>query len=189
MAFGRHWEDGDSGGGRGYGSTSTRATAIPPRSEPQGAPVGDVRVGDSVQVRLTMILPRAVDYLMLEDPLPAGFEAVDTSLRTTSAAATGPELRDVGSDGAGAGGGEEDAWWAYDWWSYWVDSQLRDEKAAVFADYLGPGTYQYTYLIRAGVTGEFNVIPATAQAMYFPEIFGRSAGGAMTVAPAEQGGR
>jgi hypothetical protein len=136
-------------------------------------------VGDYVQVRLTMILPNSLDYVMLEDPLPAGFEAVDTSLRTTTSVASGPELREAQPEGAA----EEDAWWGYDYWSYWVDSQLRDEKAAVFADWLGPGTYQYTYLIRAGVPGEFTVIPATAQAMYFPEVFGRSAGGVITVAP------
>lgn len=154
-----------------------------------GSPIADVHVGEYVQVRLTMILPNAVDYVMLEDPLPAGFEAVDTSLRTASAAASGPELREVQPEGEGwrdGGGSYAEAWWGHHWWSYWVDSQLRDEKAAVFADWLGPGTYQYTYLIRAGVAGAFNVIPATAQAMYFPEVFGRSAGGVIEVALAPQ---
>jgi hypothetical protein len=98
-------------------------------------------------------------------------------------------VREGAADGGGEGdGGEGDGgegdWWGDDWWSYWVNSQLRDEKAAVFADHLDPGTYQYHYLLRAGVAGEFNVIPALAEAMYFPEIFGRSAGGVITVAPA-----
>jgi len=78
--------------------------------------------------------------------------------------------------------GDEGGWWWDDWWwSYWVSSQLRDEKVALFADDLGQGTYEYTYLMRASVAGEYNVIPALAQEMYFPEVFARSAGGVIAV--------
>jgi uncharacterized protein YfaS (alpha-2-macroglobulin family) len=43
------------------------------------------------------------------------------------------------------------------------------------------GVYEYSYLMRASVPGEFNVIPATAYEMYFPEVFGRSDGGKFVV--------
>jgi uncharacterized protein YfaS (alpha-2-macroglobulin family) len=38
--------------------------------------------------------------------------------------------------------------------------------------------------MRASVPGAFNVMPATAYQMYFPEVFGRSDGGKFTVRPA-----
>ena len=62
---------------------------------------------------------------------------------------------------------------------------MRDEKVALFAQYLPRGTYEYTYLMRASVPGEFLVMPTTAYQMYFPEVFGRSDGGKFTVQPEE----
>jgi hypothetical protein len=47
------------------------------------------------------------------------------------------------------------------------------------------GTYEYTYLMRAGVPGEFLVTPTTAYEMYFPEVFGRSDGGKFSIRPGD----
>jgi hypothetical protein len=58
-------------------------------------------------------------------------------------------------------------------------------KVALFAQYLPRGTYEYTYLMRASVPGEFLTMPSTAYEMYFPEVFGRSDGGKFTVAPVD----
>jgi uncharacterized protein YfaS (alpha-2-macroglobulin family) len=43
-----------------------------------------------IQVKLTIVAPTDLHYLLVEDPLLAGFEAIDTSLRTASAAAQAP---------------------------------------------------------------------------------------------------
>jgi hypothetical protein len=58
---------------------------------------------------------------------------------------------------------------------------MRDEKVVLFATYLPKGTYEYTYLMRASVPGEFLTMPALAYEMYFPEVFGRSDGGRFAV--------
>ena len=68
----------------------------------------------------------------------------------------------------------------YGWW-WFSHTELRDEKAVLFATYLPRGTYEYTYLIRASLPGEYGVIPTTAYQMYFPETFGRSDGGVFTI--------
>jgi alpha-2-macroglobulin len=138
-------------------------------------PIGEAKVGDIIQVRLTIIAPNDLHYVILEDPLPAGCEALDTSLQTTSATIKPPEL--VRPDSAGA------PWWRWWWDSWWSPShtELRDEKVALFATYLSRGTYQYTYLMRASLAGKFMVIPATASEMYFPEVFGRSEGMTFTI--------
>ena len=68
----------------------------------------------------------------------------------------------------------------YGWW-WFSHTELRDEKAVLFATYLPRGTYEYTYLIRASLPGEYNVIPTTAYQMYFPETFGRSDGGVFSI--------
>lgn len=139
-------------------------------------------LGDYVQVKLTLIAPNDLNYLILEDPLPAGFEAVDTTLKTSSAAATGPEFQKQLSSAQPQPVSEND----YDrfykpYWTYWAHSEIRDDRVAMFATHLGRGTYEYTYLMRASVSGQFRALPARAWEMYFPEVFGRSAGNLFTV--------
>src|SRR5690606_40773523 len=60
------------------------------------------------------------------------------------------------------------------WW-YFAETDLRDEKAVMFADVLPAGTYQYTYQLRLGLPGEYRVIPPTARQFYLPEVYGRGA--------------
>jgi uncharacterized protein YfaS (alpha-2-macroglobulin family) len=132
--------------------------------------VDGAQVGDVIQVKLTLIAPSSLHYLVVEDPLPAGCEGVDVSLKTTSVVGQPPELTRVG---------EEWGWW---WFS---NTQMRDEKVVLFATYLPKGTYEYTYLMRASVPGQFLVMPANAYEMYFPEVFGRSDGGKFTVTSTE----
>ncbi|MFZ5916940.1 MAG: Ig-like domain-containing protein [Chloroflexota bacterium] len=132
--------------------------------------VSQAQVGDVIQVRLTIVAPNDLHYVVVEDPLPAGCEAVDQSLKTTSVVGQSPEIERV------------DEWdtWNWGWW-WFSHTEIRDEKVALFATYLPKGTYEYTYLMRASVPGAFHTMPALAYEMYFPEVFGRSDGGRFTV--------
>jgi len=133
-----------------------------------------VSVGDVVQVRLTIIAPHDLYYVVVEDPLPAGAEAIDTSLETTSLVEQGPELYREAED--------EDWYWFYRWWWRWYSrSEMRDDKVVLFADYLPAGTYEYVYTFRATLPGEYQVIPTTAHEFYFPEVFGRGDGRLFTI--------
>jgi uncharacterized protein YfaS (alpha-2-macroglobulin family) len=138
-------------------------------AEDSACPVIDqAQVGDVIQVKLTVIAPNDLHYVVVEDPFPAGAEGVDQSLKTTSVVGEPPEL--IRTDRINAWG-----WW---WFSH---TEMRDEKAVLFAAYLPRGTYEYTYLIRASLPGEFRAIPTHASEMYFPEVFGRSDGGMFTI--------
>jgi hypothetical protein len=121
-------------------------------------------VGDVIEVKLTLVVPDDLHYVRVEDPLPAGAEGIDSSLATTSILNQGPEL--VRTDRTNAWG--DNHWFAH--------TELRDEKAVLFASYLPRGTYEYTYQIRASIPGEFRVKPTQAQQVYFPESFGRGDG-------------
>jgi len=134
--------------------------------------VDQAQVGDAIQVKLTIIAPHDLHYVVVEDPFPAGAEGVDQSLKTTSVVGEAPELTRTDRRDPWGGG--------YGWW-WFSHTELRDEKAVLFATYLPQGTYEYTYLIRASLSGEYRVIPTHAYEMYFPEVFGRSDGGVFTV--------
>jgi uncharacterized protein YfaS (alpha-2-macroglobulin family) len=128
--------------------------------------------GDLLLVRLTLVAPNALHYVMVEDPLSAGLEAVDQSLDINMQNLQVPQtysFEDVFSRGWG--------WWYFD------HTQLRDEKVVLSASYLPAGTYIYTYLARAGTAGTFYTIPPTAQEFYFPEVYGRGDGGQFVVNP------
>jgi alpha-2-macroglobulin len=142
--------------------------------------VDTAQLGDVIQVKLTLIAPTDLHYVVVEDPLPAGFEGVDLSLKTTSVVGQAPELRNLTAE-------EENRWYRRVGWGCWwfSHSEMRDEKVVLFARYLPRGTYEYTYLMRASVPGQFLVMPTTAYQMYFPEVFGRSDGGRFTVQPAD----
>ncbi len=137
--------------------------------------ISSAQVGDVITVRLTLNLPQAIYYFVLEDPIPAGTEGVNTSLLTTSRRVEGPMLERQW---------DYDPFWYWGWW--WFDhTEMRDEQVNLYADYLPRGTYVYTYQIRASVPGEFQTMPSQAYAFYFPEVFGRTAGTLFTVQPAD----
>jgi len=148
--------------------------------EGAGLYVDTARVGDVIKVKLTLVAPTDLHYVVVEDPLPAGFEGVDLSLKTTSVVGEQPSLRNLTAD-------EQDRWFRWYGWGWWwfSHSEMRDEKVVLFAEYLPRGTYEYTYLMRAGIPGDFYTMPTTAYEMYFPEVFGRSDGGKFTVQPAD----
>ena len=128
-----------------------------------------VGVGGTIQVRLTIIAPHDLYYVVVEDPFPAGCEAIDTTLATTSLTDLEPGLYRQSE----RGGWPRFYWW---WWRWYTRSELRDEKLALFANYLPAGTYTYQYTLRATVPGEYHVLPTSAHEFYFPEVFGRSDG-------------
>jgi uncharacterized protein YfaS (alpha-2-macroglobulin family) len=60
--------------------------------------------------------------------------------------------------------------WAFNY------NEVRDDRMMFFADYLPKGVYELEYFVRATSPGKFHDLPALAQELYFPEVFGRSEG-------------
>jgi uncharacterized protein YfaS (alpha-2-macroglobulin family) len=125
-------------------------------------------VGELVEVTVTLIAPNALNFVVLEDPFPAGLEAVDTGLATAQQTDTEATF-------------ENTEWDYFGWW--WADVQYYDEKVVLSADHVAPGTYEFTYVARATVSGQYSVIPTTAREFYFPEVYGRGAGSQFSVLP------
>jgi len=139
-------------------------------TDPTKTPITSAKVGENVVVTLTIIAKSSLNYVVIEDPIPAGTEAVDPQL-ATSAIGQPPELEL--DDPLDRGWG----WW---WFSR---TELRDEKTVLYATYLPAGTYRYTYTVRAGLAGEYRVMPSTGSEFYTPEVYGRGAGMIFTITP------
>lgn len=118
----------------------------------------EVKAGDVFDVGVRVIVDHPVDRLAIEDPLPAGFEAVDTTFRT-SLKAIAPQ-----SDS-----------WAID------AQQIYRDRVFAFAQHLGPGIYDVHYLVRSVTPGTFAWPGARAYLVDAPEEFGRSAAATLRV--------
>jgi hypothetical protein len=58
---------------------------------------------------------------------------------------------------------------------------MHDDRVLLFADSLAPGIHAHRYLARALSSGSFVLPGTTAEKMYAPEVFGRSAEGTIRV--------
>src|SRR5262249_45232937 len=130
-----------------------------------------------------------------EVPLPAGLEAVDTSLSSTARLGQRPgeekqnlEYAPDGADDQTPGSAYESEMaqaeeeggssrWMYSFWSPFNPVERRDSKVVLFADHLPPGIHVASFIARATTPGTFLLLPARGELMYEPEVSGRSEGG------------
>lgn len=154
---------------------------IPPRDEGLGItrefyqpsdkkrekPLTRAKVGEVIRVKLQITVPEYRTFVMLEDFIPAGMEIVNLDLSTEDRSLMQEEgfRRDI------------------NYWQTYFDRFLYPQYKAIYNDrvflYLGsmsPGVYEFEYFARALIRGKFIQIPAIVSEMYFPEIFGRTAG-------------
>jgi len=114
-----------------------------PSSEPGQAPTEygmPVESGVRVRVDVELTANKAVEFVMLEDLKPAGFEAVQQR--------SGPEVCNYAC----------------------AHAELRTDRVAMFLSELKVGTTKLSYELRAETPGRFSALPARAEAMYAPEI-------------------
>ena len=147
-------------------------------------PITRAAEGDLIRVKLRVTIPTLRNFIVVDDALPAGLEAVDLSLRTAGlppvAQQQTPEGEEQEVSGAEAAGWYY-GYWEYGWWSPWDHRELRDDRVVYVATTLWPGTYTMTYVARATTPGVFVRPPASAEEMYNPAVNGRSDGGVFTV--------
>jgi len=128
-------------------------------------PVLSAKVGDVLKgtVRITTVKPRVL--FGFEDMIPAGTELINFNLATSDQTLLPEENEST-----------------YNNRELIPDfTELHRDRVFLFREYLPAGTYEYTYYLRASVPGVFVHLPATASELYFPENFGRTAGGIFTV--------
>jgi uncharacterized protein YfaS (alpha-2-macroglobulin family) len=132
-----------------------------------GKPLTSVREGELVRVRLRVILPRDREFVAITDPLPAGLEAVDLSLRTSSTLApfAGAPRRAADGDDTAPGGRWMYGSWEAGWWTPWDHKEIRDDRVHWFARHLWKGTFEISYVARASTAGTFVRPPAFAEEM------------------------
>ena len=140
--------------GRDEGVTVLRS--MEPVEEPAGTVI---RVGMLLKVTVSVIAHQDRNYLVVDDPVPAGCEVVSTSFQTTASAV----------------GERQSAFSAFN------HVERYDDRVSLFADWMPAGIHSYTYLVRSVHAGTYMQPSTRAECMYEPEVFGSTASGTVTV--------
>ncbi|HNT34117.1 MAG TPA: alpha-2-macroglobulin family protein, partial [bacterium] len=123
----------------------------------------DIRVGDVVEISITLWgKGQDLRYLVLDDPLPAGFVAINPAL------ANEEPMRPTSSR-------DQDFYWRYwDLAGYYKlvpnHLEIRDDRVLVFRDNLWSGEYRYSYHARAVCAGTFKIPSTMLQLMYETDV-------------------
>lgn len=103
-----------------------------------------------------------MEYFILEDMLPSGFEVVK-------------DVQNYEIEGENEYGPYYDyyGWGRRPWiWNY-ADREYRDEKVAFFVTYVSE-KMEFTYIMKAQIPGNYSVMPAQGYLMYYPELAGNT---------------
>jgi alpha-2-macroglobulin len=131
-----------------------------------GAAAESFAAGDLVRVRLKFDLPKERRYVAVTDPIPAGFEPVESWFATTAA--------DVAKATDEQDGSSQVSWdqiWRRGTFDY---VERHDDRVQLFATRLADGHHEFSYIVRATTAGTFVTAPSHVEEMYSPEIWGRS---------------
>jgi len=105
--------------------------------------------GDDIEVRLTVNNNKSLEYVIIEDRLPAGFESREAD--------RDPRFMD------------ESAF--FNWYSH---RERRDEKMAFFISNLPAGQHEFRHVIYPELEGRIMAMPAAVWPMYQPQLRGES---------------
>ena len=129
-------------------------------------PATTYKAGDLVRVTLTLRLTKERRFVAVTDPLPAGFEPVESWFATSARALSqDQDQQDQGDD-------PWTSWWARGGFDH---VERHDDRVTLFATRLSEGRHVFSYIVRATTAGSFRTAPAHAEEMYEPEVFGRTA--------------
>jgi alpha-2-macroglobulin len=125
---------------------------------------GESAVGDYVLVTVTIEPEQGYRYVLVNEPLPAGYSVVedDQAFRVAGRSSR------YGDD-------------YYGWNQYYDGREIHDERVDYYFSYLdAPVTF--TYILRAETPGRYTALPTQAWLMYEPEVRGVGVQGELDVA-------
>jgi uncharacterized protein YfaS (alpha-2-macroglobulin family) len=143
---------------------SVRREYLDPETDAPIDPAKGIKVGEMVRVQVTVSPEAWAKHLAVDDPLPAGLEAVNAKLATSGGAPKPHQkLR------RGEPEDLDETWWTP------AAREMRDDRVLVFVENLQPGPASFTYLARATTAGSYVVPGISAGEMYEPAIAARTA--------------
>jgi uncharacterized protein YfaS (alpha-2-macroglobulin family) len=133
-----------------------------------GQPVDTLVPGQLVQVQLKVDLPETGTYIIVEDKLPGGLEALNEGLNSTSHVASAYESFEYQWQGLG-----------------YNNKEVHGDRVTFFITEIERGVKTFTYFARATHAGDFTAMPTEVYAMYNLALWGRSASSQLIIQATE----
>jgi uncharacterized protein YfaS (alpha-2-macroglobulin family) len=133
-------------------------------------PLDNITAGQLVKVELSVKMPDDSSFIIVEDHLPGGLEALNENLNSTT---------------------QDTINYDYDYYEemfFWQDygynyKEIHGDRVSFFMTELMKGSKTLTYYARATTSGIFTALPAEAYAMYDEQTWGRSSSATINVSP------
>jgi uncharacterized protein YfaS (alpha-2-macroglobulin family) len=122
--------------------------------------------GDVVRVRVEVDAQTDMNWVVLNDPMPAGSTVLGSGLaRNEGVLSNAPQS--AGTD-----------WWS---WPTYVENSQEGPRA--YYEFMPKGKFSFEYSFRLNQPGVFGLPTTRVEAMYAPELFGELPNAAVTIAP------
>lgn len=131
-------------------------------------PLESISEGQLVKVELVIKMPDDASFVIVDDHLPGGLEALNESLNSTTQDIITYEFEYY----------EESFLWQDYGYNY---KEIRGDRVSFFITEFKQGSKTFKYLARATVSGTFTALPAESYAMYDEQTWGRSSSTIITV--------
>jgi len=129
-----------------------------------GRVVTQIEAGQLLKVQLQVTMPARTSYVIIEDTVPGGLEALNEGLNTASHESSA------------------DSEPRYYWQEYgYNQKEVFADRVSFFVTDMEEGEHSYSYFARATRPGFFAAPPAEVSAMYDLATWGRSASAVLTV--------
>lgn len=134
------------------------------------------QAGELVIVDVILESAEPQEQVVVDDPLPAGLEAIDFDLATTGQLHAVDDAvrtdKPPPHDALDTGMPFREATY---------HRELKDDRVLTFIPHVLPGMYHFRYLARATVVGTYVMPPTSAACMYSPDVFGSTAASSFEV--------
>ncbi len=121
-----------------------------------------LKIGACVMVTIVIRCDQDITFTAINDPIPAGCEAVDPEL-FSGEQFLAREITDFSGPAIPS------------------HYEFRDSRVLFFFNEMPAGIYQLTYCLKPTIAGKFNWPAPYAEAMYYPEISGRGVSGVVSI--------
>jgi len=116
--------------------------------------------GELYEVTITVKNERNMIMVVVDDPIPSGFEIINKKLTVQKS----------------EGSKQENNYWEYegyyDWFGGFNHKEIYFDRYTVFADYLKKGEHKFKYIMKASYAGKYFLPQTKAEEMYMPDVLG-----------------
>ncbi len=132
-----------------------------------GRRINEFKAGEKYLVTVTVVTPRDREFVALTDPIPAGFDVLQTNFNTESA-----EMARLLEKASNTPNGRSGTFAGF---------EKYDNRIQFISDHLSAGEHTFRYMVRAHYPGKYSTPATKVEEMFHQEVFGTTTASLWTI--------